>query len=231
MHVSPIVAAAMERVEERADDVRLAYSPGAVPAFDDVARAQTSYPTLDALAVAAPDGATFVLGSASSPRFTRDGTFTLRSGTLCSTDGAPVLGLAGDALRPITVDSIDRTLGRVERPRIDARGELLYDRTLVDPRTGARSVETVAAGRIALARFPAGTRLDGEAAPAGVVPHYGRASDGTFGSLATMRRAGSGIDIDRGLDRLREAYRELDALQGAFRTQYAIDKTTMDVVK
>lgn len=236
MHVSPAVTAAMQRIEERAADVRRAFTPGAQPSFDDVDRSETSYPTLDPLSVAPPANGYFVTrGENGSLRYTRNGSFTIRDGILCSGEGRPVLGYARSGLSELFVDRVDLALGRAGDARIDERGNLVYDRAVVDPRSGARETRSVIAGRVALARFPAGTRLSDEGgdleAPQGVAPRYGAAGDGDFALFATMRRQSSGVDIDRSIERLRTAYRELDAMQGAYRTQYAVDKIAMDIVK
>jgi flagellar basal body rod protein FlgG len=226
----------MQRIEERAADVRRAFTPGAQPSFDDVDRSETSYPTLDPLSVAPPENGYFVTrGENDSLRYTRNGSLVLRDGVLCSGDGRPVLGYARRGLSELSVDRVDLALGRAGNARIDERGNLVYDRAVVDPRSGAHEVRSVVVGRIALARFPAGTRLvdDGGTlgAPQGVAPRYGAAGDGDFAPLATMRRQSSGVDIGRSIERLRIAYRELDAMQGVYRAQYAADKTAMDVVK
>jgi flagellar basal body rod protein FlgG len=227
----------MQRIEERAADVRRAFTPGAQPSFDDVDRSETSYPTLDPLSAAPPANGYFVTrGENGALRYTRNGSLVLREGILCSGDGRPVLGYARrGGLSDLSVDRVDLALGRTSNARIDERGNLVYDRAVVDPRSGAREMRSVVAGRIALARFPAGTRLvddgGGFEAPQGVAPRYGAAGDGDFAPLATMRRQSSGVDIDRSIERLRIAYRELDAMQGVYRTQYATDKTAMDVVK
>lgn len=234
MHVSPAAAAAMTRIAERARDVERAFGPGARPEFDDAARAETSYPTLDALSAVAPEGAYFAVREPSGRvAYTRDGSFTLRDGVLSTRDGSTVLGVSrGRQLTDVAVDPVDFALGNARDARLDRSGALVFNRRVVDPRTGAGESVRVVAGRVALARFPAGTRLssDGEA-PAGVTPSYGLPGDGVFSALVTMRREGSGIDIDRGLDRLRTAYRQLDAVQGALAAQYRFDKTAMDVVK
>lgn len=226
----------MQRVDDRASDAVRAFEPGAEPLLDENGRPETSYPTLDPLSVAPPDRAYFVArGAGGDLHYTREGSLTLRDGTLRTRSGAAVLGVdRSGRLAPIALDRVDRALGRVSDPRIDPRGDVLYDRRVVDPRSGNAERRTVVAGRIALARFPAGTRLrsDGEAAAApGVVPHYGMPADGSFPPLETMRRESSGIDIDGSLDRLRYAYRELDAMEAAYRAQYGTYKTAMDVVK
>ena len=120
--------------------------------------------------------------------------------------------------------------------RVESDGTVAYTRAAIDPRTGARSVERVVLGRIALARFPAGTqpaRLDAArvAAPPGVVPHLGTPADGTFPALATYSRDAGAIDIDAGVARLDEAYRAFEALGAVVKSRASVQKTTMDLVK
>ena len=142
----------------------------------------------------------------------------------------------GGTLAPIRIDPIDLALHRCDDLRIDADGSLAYQRTTIDPRTGARIAERVIAGRLALARFPAGTvpvredALHAEA-PQGVLPHVGLAGDGAFGALLPMHRNGASIDIDAGLTKLREAYLALDALRAARTVDGSVAKTTMDLLK
>ncbi|MHB8433496.1 MAG: flagellar hook-basal body protein [Candidatus Tyrphobacter sp.] len=237
MHVSPVVSAAIDRVEQRAADVRHAFTPGAPPIFDDAGRDQTSFPTLDPLSVAAPDGAYFIeRGEAGEARYTRGGSFVLRDGRLCAPDGRPVLGATRrGVLEPIAIDPVDLSLGRARAVHLDASGALMYERRVIDPRTGCVQAQSVVAGRLALARFAAGTRLqpdgDGATAPPGITPHVGVPGDGSFAPVAPMRRESSGVDVDRSIDRLRIAYRQLDAMQAAFRAQYGAEKSAIDLVK
>lgn len=236
MHVSPAIAAAAARIAERASDVRMVFTPGAQPAFDDVGRAQASYAALDPLSVAPPDRTYFAtLDAGGRVRYTRNGSFAIRDGALVSAGGDAVLGYAdGARLRPLRVDALDLALGRVRNARVDARGELLYDRVVLDPRNGAGERQRVVAGRLALAQFPAGTALgagDAFSAPSGIAPRYGAAGEGTFERLGVMRRQSSGVSADASLARLDLAYRELDALEAAYSARSAAEKTAMDVLK
>jgi hypothetical protein len=113
---------------------------------------------------------------------------------------------------------------------------LAYTRAAIDPRTRERTVERAVVGRVALARFPAGTspqRVDAThfSAVAGVVPHLGSPSDGTFAPLEVRARDTGSIDLDVGLQRLTEAYVAFSALEAAHRAQAAGAKTIMDAVK
>lgn len=238
MHVSPMVSAALERIEERADDVRRAFTPGAEPLFDDAGRREVSYPTSDPLSVAPPDRLYFVERNASGEiRYTRDGSFVLRDGLLCSRDGGAILGYSrAGRLGEIRCDPVDLVLGRARGIYVNAAGGVAYERSVVDPRTGRADRQRVSIGRIALARFAAGTRLresadGGLVAADGVLPQLGVPGEGGFGAVAPMRRESSAIDIDAGIDRLRTAYVEFDAMQAIYQTQNGVAKGAMDLVK
>jgi hypothetical protein len=106
----------------------------------------------------------------------------------------------------------------------------------VDPRTGARELQRIAVGRIALARFAAGTRLQPvdaahAAAPAGILPHTGMPGDGNFPALSASAPAERTTELDLGLQRLQEAYLALDALRAADKAQGSVEKTAMDLLK
>lgn len=237
MQVSPAVATALERIDARAADVYRAFTPGAQPTFDDVARAETSYTDTDPLSVAPPEHAYFVERAATGEmRYGRNGSFTMRDGILSSARGGPVLGYCRDGkLREIRMDPVDVALGRASEIRVTSDGSVVYERNVVDPRTGASEERKVIAGRIALARFPAGTRLredgDGLVAPDGILPQIGSPDEGGFGAIAPTRRQSSGVDVDAGIDRLRLAYLDFDAVAAAYRARYDEAKSAMDVVK
>jgi flagellar basal body rod protein FlgG len=238
--LAPASLDALRRIADRANDVLAAYTPGAEPQFGDVRVALAAQPTGDPLSVAAPPGAWFVtLDERGARTYTRAGSFHIAAdGTLQTPGGAPVLGTTGpgDALVPLTLPEPDRALGRCTDVQLEADGTLAYTRTSIDPRTRERATERVVAGRVALARFPAGgnpQRVDATqfAAVAGVVPHVGAPADGTFAALATRTRDTGSIDIDLGLQRLSEAYVAFAALEAAHRAQGAGAKTIMDLLK
>ncbi len=233
-----MILAALGRVEQRAGDVNRAFTPGAQPSFDDVGRAETSFPTLDALSVAPPEQAYFVeRGVSGDKRYTRDGSFAFRNGTLCAADGHAVLGLRREGgVSEIRLDPIDLALGRTSNARIAPNGDVEYDRSVIDPRSGRPEVQRVVVGRVALARFVAGTRLSEDAtgalaAPSGIEPQIGVPGDGNFAAVAPMRAESSGIEIDEGLERLRVAYRDFDALQAVYQAQFGAAKSAMDLVR
>jgi flagellar basal body rod protein FlgG len=237
MQVSPALSAALERIDARASDVYRAFTPGAQPAFDDVARVQTSYVEENPLSVAPPAHAYFIeRGADGDVCYSRNGSFALRDGVLRSRDGKLVLGYAtGRDLSEIRIDPVDLALGRASDMRIAADGSLVYRRLVVDPRTGTSEARTIVAGRVALARFPAGTRLHeagGDlAGPNGVQPQIGMPSADGFDAVAPMRRQSSGIDVDESIDQLRLAYLDFDAVAAAYRARYDEAKSAMDVVK
>ncbi len=239
MFLSSSLSAALDRIAERADDVRRAYTSGAVPQHDDVATAtSTSEFALDPLSVVAPEGAYFITSDEGKRTYTRDGAFVLQRGRLVAAGGQPIYGLSAGAgaLAELRVDPVDDALGRVHDAAIERDGSLVYRRETIDPRSGSRESQRVVVGRIALARFPAGTRLetsDGShcAPPPGVAPQTGLADDGNFAPLVPMRREHSRIDIDESLVRLKEAYLAFDALQAAEVAKAHLGKTAMDLLK
>lgn len=240
MFLSSTMSAALDRIAERAADVRRAFTPGAVPQHDDVATpAAASDFTLDPLAVAAPDGTYFITDDSEGRRtYTRDGAFIIRAGKLTDGDGRPILGVGAPegALREMTVDVVDESLGRVRDAHVDRDGSLVYGREVVDPRTGTKELQRVIVGRVALARFPAGTKLetnDGSHClpPSGVVPSTGLPADGKFAPLLPMHRERSRIDVNESLVRLKDAYLAFDALQAAEAAKAHVGKTTLDLLK
>jgi len=233
---------AYDRIAARAQDLRDAFRPGGVPLNADVAADARVLPSTDPLSVALPSGAWLVTrGDDGRRAYARDGALTLDGGVLRTRDGADVLGYpAGDARGavpvPLRLSATDRALGRGASARVEPDGTVAYARDAVDPRTGERSLERVTIGRIALAKFPAGTqpaRVDAAhvVAPAGVAPHLGTPGDGTFSPLTTFSREAGSVDIDAGVERLNEAYRQFQAMGAALRTRASVEKTTLDLVK
>jgi flagellar basal body rod protein FlgG len=240
MFLNPSLTGALDRIAERAADARRAYTPGAIPQRDDVATpAAASDFTLDPLCAVAPESSYFVATDERGERlYTRDGAFTLRDGALVDQGGHPILGRnsPNGALTEMRVDRVDALLGRIASPAIESDGSFVYYRDVVDPRTAKRETQRVVAGHLALARFPAATRLetvDGSFchAPPGVTPQIGSPGDGDFAALAPMRRERSRIDADESLARLKEAYLAFDALQAAEIAKAHLGKTAMDLLK
>jgi flagellar hook protein FlgE len=234
---------ALSRIANRANDALHGFESGFEPAERDGARRNgaSTVPDAGPLAVAAPRGAYFsVLDAAGERIYTRDGAFRFEDGVLRTRDGAAVLGRPLGAkdgvVAPLHIEAVDVALGRASDARIDADGSLSCALSTVDPRTGARRIERVVLGRVALARFPAGTappRVDAThvRAPAGVLPHVGLPDDGNFGALAMHARDLGALDPEAGIARLQEAYLSFEALQAAHRAHGDVEKTAMDLLK
>lgn len=239
MFLNSSLSLALDRIAERVADVRRAYTPGAVPAHDDVATASpTSTFTLDPLAVVPPEGTYFVADEQGRRVYSRDGSLSLRDGALVDGGGRPICGASSSdtSLHELRVNPVDEALGRVSDAAIETDGNLVYRRATVDPRSGARELQRVVVGRIALAHFPAGTRLESSDGshmlpPSGISPHFGLPSDGKFGALAPMQRERSRVDIDESLARLNEAYLAFEALQAAEAAKGHLCKTATDLLK
>lgn len=240
MFVDAAIDRALNLISDRASDVYRAFTPGAVPSHGDVATdAPRSHGVFDPMSVSAPADDYFVLGNASGRvAYTRDGRLTLANGAIAGANGERILGYAKDesAVEPLTVDPVDDTLGRISNLRVEGDGSVVYDRRVIDPRSGSAQQQRVCVGRLALARFPAGTKMtstDGisSSPPPGVVAHLGRPGDGNFGSVTPMRREASRVDFDRSLDRLHDAYVAFDALQAAHKAQGHAGKVAMDLLK
>jgi flagellar basal body rod protein FlgG len=233
---------AYERVLSRAQDLRDAFRAGSVPLNADVRTAPHVVPSSDPLSIVPPPGAWLITRGADGVRaYGRDGALSLDDGVLRTRDGAEVLGYPGGDARgavpvPLRVPETDSALGRAAGARVEDDGTVAYQRAAIDPRTGARSAERVVLGRLALARFPAGTqpqRLDAArvAVPPGVVPHFGAPADGTFPAVATASRDAGAVDIAAGVARLDEAYRAFEALGAAVKSRASVQKTAVDLVK
>jgi len=240
LNASPLDA--YDRIAARAQDVREVFRSGAIPLNDDVRAPAAAAPSPDPLSVVPPPGAWIVTRAADGTRaYERDGAFSLADGVMRTRDGAEVLGYPrGDARgtvpAPLRVPAVDAALGRASDARIEPDGSVAYSRATIDPRTGVRRDERVTLGRIALARFPAGThpqRLDAArvAAPPGVAPHLGTPGDGTFAPLATFSRDPGAIDLAASVAKLDEAYRAFEAIGAAVRSQSSLTKTAVDLVK
>ncbi len=239
MFLNPSLSAALDRIGERAADVRRAFTPGSVPKNDDVASSAPPTFTLDPLSVAAPEGAYFIVRTANgNAAYTRDGSFHVEAGALLDAQSRPILGMhdAGTQLVELRFDDVDGALNRTRDARIDADGTLSYARTTIDPRTGRTQTRRVAAGRVAIAKFPAATKMktaDGSTsfAPDGVVPHVGLPGDGGLPAISPMRRGGSGVYLDESLARLKAAYVAFDALAAAETAKSRLGKTALDLIK
>jgi flagellar basal body rod protein FlgG len=241
--IAPATVDALNRIAARAQDVMRAYEAGGFGRSNDVnVGTRPAEHAADPLSVVAPANAYFVSQSATGARtFTRDGGFSIDHGMLHGADGAAILGYAaGDARgalpAPLTLPAKDVALGRCANVRLESDGTLSYTRSAIDPRTTERHIERITAGKIALARFPAGTqpiRLDDRhvGAPQGIPPHLGTPADGTFAGLATYARDTGAVDVDTSLEKLADAYRAFSALAAANKARGGSDQTAMDLLK
>ncbi|MBC5811044.1 MAG: hypothetical protein GIW95_09390 [Candidatus Eremiobacteraeota bacterium] len=226
--IARAMADALTRIERRANDLRHLYEPGFVPA-DPASRAgQQPAPALDPLSVVAPAGSYFVVSSERGQAYVRDGAFAFADGTLRTRSGAAVLGSGDSAvIGPLRADPVDVALERVSAARIDADGTLSYERDAVDPRSGENRVERVVVGRIALARFPAGSAPDAAAAPAAT----GLPGEGAFSLLQTFARDRGALDPAASVIRLQEAYLSLEALRSAGSAGDSFERVALEIVK
>lgn len=240
MFINAATERSLDLIAQRASDVYKSFSPGAIPARDDVATdGSRAHFVLDPMSVTAPAGDYFVTaGERGTTAYTRDGRLSTRSGVIVGSDGTPMLGYTRDGatLGELHVEPVDDALGRARNMRVEPDGSVVYDRNVIEPRTGAAHQQRVCVGRLALARFPAATRLSsaGEtayAAPAGVVAHLGRPGDANFGPVVPMQREESHVDFDRSLERLHDAYVAFDALEAAHKAQGRTGKVAMDLLK
>jgi hypothetical protein len=238
--IDATTTAGLAEIAARERDVAHAYEPGFVPEANDVAAAPRTIRSADPLSVAAPAGTYFLAsGSGDAVRFTRDGSFALVDGMLCGPDGRAILGFPiGEhaKLGPLRVDDFDRALGRVSQACVDSDGTLSYLRTSLDPRTGERRIERFAVGKVAVARFPAGTqplRLDAThvTTPPGTKARVGVPGKDAFAALVPGARDLGGVDIVAGLEKVREAYDTFAAARAARHAHGSNEKTTMDLVK
>jgi hypothetical protein len=234
------IANAAEIVERRAEDLRMVFTGGAQPNFADALRSERAELTADPLSVVLPQDAFLVAGDAVKPTYTRDGALGVRDGVLVSSDGTPVLGFVnGDTSnvpRTLSIEKNDALLGRASDIRVEPDGVFGYARSVIDPGSGESHVERVIVGRVALARFPAATRLERVdtthvRAPAHVVPFIGSPNDGGFLSLETQRRALGHLDSDVAVSRLQDAYLAMRALSATERSRNAFARGAFDLLK
>jgi|SRR5579884_1426411 len=239
MLISSSMLHALDGIAARVRDAMQAFTPGAVPERSDVSQPPSASFALDPLSATPPQDAYFITSDERGRLlFTRDGSFAVQNGAIVDASGHPVLGFTGGSstLSALRADAVDTALGYAADVRIETDGFVTYERATLDPRTRRRDVQRAAIGRIALARFAPGTKLQHidpqhAAAPAGIAPHIGCPGDGSFGAIAPFTRASSGIDLDLGLQRLQEAYLALDAIRAADKAQHSVEKTAMDLLK
>jgi hypothetical protein len=228
MLIADSTARALENVAARERDLLRALPADAQ--FDATRGAQ--------LPCEAPQDAYFITRDENGRRLFLRGNLFMNGGSITDGNGRPVLGYkaADGALQPLRADSVDVSFGFAQDAAIGSDGTVKYGRSTIDPVTGDRRLQYISIGRLALARFPAGTRLaDSDspyaAAPAGIVPHVGVPGDGSFPPLQSSSQMSRDGELDSGLQRLQEAYLALDALRAAGTAQGSVQKTAMDLLK
>ncbi|MBC5829066.1 MAG: hypothetical protein GIW98_02605 [Candidatus Eremiobacteraeota bacterium] len=239
MMVSSAAARALADIASRASDVMRAFTPGAVALHNDSVTQARTQRTNDPLSVAAPKNAYFIAADEHGRHmYTRDGQFGVHQSTLVDRYHHPLMGFKnhGASLEVLRIDPVDAALHRAKDVHIEADGSVTYTRSLVDPRTGEAHPSRVTAGRLALARFPAGSQLQPldatrSLAPPGVVPHIGLPGDGNFENVTPNAREGSGLSFTDSIEKLREAYLAFDALRSVQTVQGKVEKTTLDLIK
>ncbi len=229
MLIADSTARAFENVAAREHDLLRA-----LPAADTQFARGESAP----LPCEAPPDTYFLTRDESGRRLFLRGSVFVSGGNVTDANGRPILGYKTPegALEPLRADSVDASLGFAQEAQIGSDGTVSYARGTIDPVTGNRRLQYVSIGRLALARFPAGTRLaetDSSyvAAPAGIAPHVGVPGDGSFAPLQSFLQTTPDGELDSGLQRLQEAYLALDALRAAGAAQSTLQKTAMDLLK
>ena len=179
-----------------------------------------------------PPGCYFIAREENGVRtFLRPSALYFSGGVLTDGNGRPILGYTAPtaALSPLRTEPVDSALGWAGEAHIGSDGVVGYDRSVIDPLSGDRHAQYVTIGRLAVARFPAGTKVTG-APPQGIEPHLGVPGEGGFAALNTAQKPFD-RELDDGLQRLQEAYLSLDALRAAGDAQGSVQKTTMDLLK
>jgi hypothetical protein len=237
-------AQALAELATRAQEMLHAYEPGYETADVQIRspKLARSEPALDAMSVAAPEGAYFVGQDPSGKTFySRDGSLRISGRSIGWSDGSAVMGYPagstpGTAPQQLRIDPVDTALGRVGEPHIEADGAVVYTRSAVNPKNGKARKERVVAGVVALARFPAGSALSPMSAtrvapPAGVTPAVSAPDAKTVGSLTPKARDLGSVDFESGLNVLREAFLALDAMSAASRIDDRDAHVAMDLIK
>lgn len=229
MLISDSTARALENVAARERELLHTLPAGNSPLGD---------PYAAQIPCEAPQGTYFITrDEGGRSLFLRSSGLYLNGANLTDGNGRGILGYTSPegALQPLRVDPVDASLGLAQNARVGSDGTVTYDRSTIDPATGGRTLQRLTIGRLAVARFPAGTRLSGDdsyaAAPAGIVPYIGAPGDGGFAPLQTRSQGDRNSDLDSGLARLQEAYLALDALRAAGAAQGSVQKTVMDLLK
>ncbi len=236
------VASMLHTLDTIGNDRAHAFDPGYEPVNRDLAsRSTRTIADVDnPLAVIVPPGAYLAVQGPAGAAYSRDGQLRFEDGELRTSAGDTVLGWAPGANlnlppQPLRADPVDAALGRCKDVSVAADGTLSYQRTAVDARHGRVGHEKVVIGRVALARFPAGTKLEragnDAALPADGLAPAALAAPNTlgFGELRTHRREVASVDFVKATTRWTEAVQAYYALVEA--RSHDGSKTVMDLVK
>lgn len=221
---------AVERVQQRVESLRSdalhAYDPAYQPR-DGRAAAAPGEPAPQAnlqapLSCEAPAGAFLVFDAPDGRRsYVRAAALTVRDGRLVDGDGLPLLGYpqgaAPGVVGELRIEGRDGLLSRAVALRIERDGSIRYARHTLDGQ-GRTATQWLSLGRIALATFESG------------VARIAAPGEQTTPMLE-LRAQGGRVDLPRALERLQEAYLQLDALRAARVAQDAGDRTALGIVK
>lgn len=221
---------AVERVQQRVealrDDALHAYDPAyqprdarvAMPLGEPSTQANLQAP----LTCEAPPGAFLVFDARDGGRsYVRAAALTVREGCLVDGDGLPLLGYPQGAAEGVVgelrITGRDGLLSRAVALRIERDGSIRYARRTLDAQ-GSAATQWIALGRLALATFEDGVARIGAPGERAI-------------PLLEPRVQGGRVDLPRALERLQEAYLQLDALRAARTAQDAGDRTALGIVK
>ncbi|HVA36987.1 MAG TPA: hypothetical protein VNJ51_05185 [Candidatus Dormibacteraeota bacterium] len=223
--------AAIDRVEGRIarlqSDAVHAFDPAYVPR-DPRSAARDGRPSAQAgprapLPCAAPEGAFLVFDDAGGRRrYERQAVLALRDGAIVDGEGLPLLGrppgTPDGTVGALRIPRRDAALERVIALRVESDGRVAYARRLIGGAEG-EGMQWVPVGRIVLAKLDAG------------VAHLAPPGERGMPPLPASSMQGGRVDLPRALERLQEAYLQLDALRAAREARDSGERTALGVVK
>lgn len=215
------------RIERLQSDTLHAYDPAYDPS-DRRSGATDGGPSPQAnaqapLSCAAPPGAFLVVDDEGGRRrYVREASLELRGDTIVDDEGHPLLGYPAGGpsgqLGPLRLQRRDGLLDRAIALRIDDEGRVAYARRLTDVH-GAAITQWVPVGRVALATLDGG------------VAHLAPPGEQGLPLLSGAQMQGGRVDLIRALERLQEAYLQLDALRAARVAEDAAERSALGIVK
>ncbi len=240
--IDSTTSSALDAIERSVSDMTGQYRAGYVPKLDEdrLQGSARTAPSLDPMHAVPPTDTYFVGVDALGRRsYSRDGALSIVDGKVTLPGGSIAMGYPQGSEgepAPLALPSTDGTLNRAVGAHVEADGTIAYDRGVIDPKTQAKKTERVVVGRLALATFPPGTRIaaaDGVHAtvPAGVESRLGRPGQDGFGKIVPRADDRGGVDLQRGISHLREAYLAFSVLQSAHGARGKTDKTVMSLLK